>query len=268
MITTYKASADVDVITTAFPVPGFGLIPVNAFVLHGAEPILVDTGPMIESDDFMRVLRSVIDPADLRWIWLTHTDFDHIGSLHRLLEENTDLKVITTFVGVGIMSLFAPLPMDRIHLVNPGQQVTLGGRTLTALRPPAFDNPVTTGFFDVTSKTLFSADCFGALLEDVPERADELSDEALHQGQVFWATVDSPWLHRIDRDVLAADCDALRALEPDLVLSSHLPAAPGSMFDRLTASLQAAPDATPFVGPDQAALEAMLAEMMGGGATP
>jgi hypothetical protein len=32
--------------------------------------------------------------------------------------------------------------------------------------------------------------------------------------------------------------------------------------------LQAAPDATPFVGPDQAALEAMLAEMMGGGATP
>jgi flavorubredoxin len=268
MISTYKASADVDVITTAFPVPGFGLIPVNAFVLRGAEPILVDTGPVIESDDFMTVLRSVIDPADIKWIWLTHTDFDHIGSLHRLLEENQDLKVITTFLGVGIMSLSAPLPMDRIHLVNPGQQVTLGGRTLTALRPPAFDNPVTTGFYDATSKTLFSADCFGALLEDVPERADELSEEALHQGQVFWATVDSPWLHRVDRAVLARDLDALRALEPDLVLSSHLPAAPGSMFDRLAASLQAAPDATPFVGPDQAALEAMLAEMMQGDSPP
>jgi flavorubredoxin len=152
--------------------------------------------------------------------------------------------------------------------VNPGQRVTLGGRTLTALRPPAFDNPVTTGFYDATSKTLFSADCFGALLEDVPERADELSEEALHQGQVFWATVDSPWLHRVDRAVLAGDLDSLRALEPDLVLSSHLPAAPGSMFDRLAASLQAAPDATPFVGPDQAALEAMLAEMMQGESPP
>ena len=266
MTTTYKASPDIDVLTSAFPVPGFGLIPVNAFVLHGSEPILVDTGPVIETDDFMTALRSVIEPTDIRWIWLTHTDFDHIGSLHRLLEENPEATVITTFVGVGIMSLSAPLPMDRIRLVNPGQQVTLGGRTLTAFRPPAFDNPVTTGFFDATSKSLFSADCFGALLSEVPERADELSDEALHQGQVFWATVDSPWLHRVDRAVLRGDLDGLRALEPDRVLSSHLPAASGAMFDRLAANLEAAPDATPFVGPDQAALEAMLAEMLQGGA--
>ena len=31
MITTYRAAPDIDVLTTAFPVPGFGLIPVNAF---------------------------------------------------------------------------------------------------------------------------------------------------------------------------------------------------------------------------------------------
>jgi flavorubredoxin len=267
MITTYHATKDIDVLTTAFPVPGFGQIPVNAFVLHGDEPMLVDTGPVVESDEFMATLRSVIDPADLRWIWLTHTDFDHIGSLHRLLDENPDLTVITTFVGVGIMSLSAPLPLDRINLVNPGTEVTIGGRTLAALRPPAFDNPVTTGFYDRSSKTLFSADCFGAMLADpkVPERADDLSDEALQQGQVFWATVDSPWLHRVDRSMLAADVEGLRSLDPALVLSSHLPAAPGTMFDRLAANLLAAPDATPFVGPDQAALEAMLAEMQGGG---
>ena len=268
MITTYRAAPGIDVLTTAFPVPGFGLIPVNAFVVHGSEPILVDTGPVVESNDFMAALRSVIDPADIRWIWLTHTDFDHIGSLHRLLEENPDVKVITTFLGVGIMSLSAPLPMDRINLVNPGTQVTLGDHTLTALRPPAFDNPATTGFYDTTSRTLFSADCFGALLSEVPERADELSEDALRQGQVFWATVDSPWLHRVDRAALADDLDALLALQPELVLSSHLPAAPGAMIDHLAASLLAAPDAAPFVGPDQAALEAMLAEMLQGDAPP
>ena len=37
--------------------------------------------PSAGRDDFLAALRSVIDPADLRWIWLTHTDFDHIGSL-------------------------------------------------------------------------------------------------------------------------------------------------------------------------------------------
>ncbi|MCG7755016.1 MBL fold metallo-hydrolase, partial [Flavihumibacter cheonanensis] len=91
---------------------------------------------------------SVIDPEDLRWIWLTHTDFDHIGALHQLLEENPRIRVITTFLGVGIMSLTAPLPMERVFLVNPGQDITVGDRTLTAVKPPVFDNPSTTGFYD------------------------------------------------------------------------------------------------------------------------
>jgi hypothetical protein len=46
-----------------------------------------------------------------------------------------------------------------------------------------------------------------------------------------------------------------------MVLSSHLPAAPGHMVDRLLASLETVPEAQPFVGPDQAALQEMLAQM-------
>ena len=265
MITTYKAAPDIDVLTSSFPVPGFGLVPINAFVLHAAEPVLVDTGTVVESDDFMDALRTVIDPADLRWIWLTHTDFDHIGSLHRLLAENPQLRVITTFLGVGIMGLSAPLPMERVHLLNPGQTITVGDRTLTAVKPPAFDNPVTTGFHDDRSGALFSADCFGALLAEVPQRAEDLSDEDLHQGQVFWATVDSPWLHKVDRGLFAKELDGLRSLSPALVLSSHLPAADGATLNRLLASLESVPDAASFVGPDQPALEQMLAQMTGPG---
>jgi flavorubredoxin len=174
MITTYQAAPGIDVLTTNFPVPGLGLVPINAFVLHGSEPVLVDTGTVLQSEEFMTALRSVIDPSDLRWIWLTHTDFDHIGSLHQLLNENPRLTVITTFLGVGIMGLTAPLPMDRVYLVNPGQTISLADRTLTAFTPPVFDNPVTTGVYDDKSDALFSADCFGALLADVPQRAEDL----------------------------------------------------------------------------------------------
>ena len=148
MISTYKAAPDIDVLTTNFPIPGYGQLAINSFLLHGDVPVLVDTGPVVERESFMTALKSVIDPVDLRWIWLTHTDGDHIGALGQLLAEYPDIKVITTFLGVGIMSVSDPLPMDRIHLVNPGQSITLGSRTLTAFRPPTFDNPSTTGFFD------------------------------------------------------------------------------------------------------------------------
>lgn len=261
MIATYRAAAGIDVLTSSFQVPGMGFVPINAFVLHGAEPVLVDTGSGVESDEFMTALRSVVDVDDIRWIWLTHTDFDHIGSLHRLLEENARLRVITTFLGVGIMSLAAPLPMDRVHLVNPGQTITVGDRTLTAFKPPTYDNPVTTGFRDDRSGALFSADCFGAMLAAVPENAADLSEDELRQGQIFWATADSPWLHKVDRGMLATELDAIRSMDPTLILSSHLPAAGGELTDRMLAAVAAVPSAPPFVGPDQAALEQMLAEM-------
>ena len=207
MMHVYKAAPDVDVVTSTATISGFGNLAINAFVIDVAQPVLVDTGAVRESVDFMSALRTVIDPADLRWIWLTHTDFDHIGSLHQLLEENERLRVITSFLGVGIMSLSAPLPMDRVYLVNPGQTVDVGDRTLTAVRPPAYDNPITTGLRDERSGIFFSADCFGALLDEAPECAEDLSDVALRTGQVFWATVDSSWLHTVDRAVFASELD-------------------------------------------------------------
>jgi flavorubredoxin len=261
---TYAATPEIDVIASEIPIPGFGLIPVNAFVLKGAEPMLVDTHAFVESDDFMTTLRSVIDPADLQWIWLSHTDFDHIGSLGRLLEENQQLRLITTFLGTGIMSTFAPLPLDRLYLLNPGEKLTIGDRTLAAYKPPIFDNPSTTAFLDESSGALFSSDFFGALLQEVPQSASDLTEEQLREGQTFWATVDSPWLSKADDAKLAKELDGIRAMKPDVILSSHLPAASGDLADRMLSSIASVPAMTPFVGPDQAALQQMLQEMAAG----
>lgn len=261
IVTTYAAAPDIEVLTRDFPIPGFGLVPINAFVIKGPEPILVDTGSVVDGKAFMEALRSVIDPADLRWLWLTHPDMDHVGSLKTLLDENPRMRVITTFLGVGIMSLSAPLPMERVNLLNPGESITLGNRRITAVKPPLFDNPSTTGLYDDRSGALFSSDCFGALLSAVPQSAADLTDAELRDGQTFWATLDSPWLHKVDRSAFASELEGIRRLAPQMVLSSHLPAAPGRMLDRMLGSLAAAPEARPFVGPDQAGLESMLKGM-------
>jgi flavorubredoxin len=264
MVSTYKAAPDIEILTTNFPVPGFGLVPVNAFVFKGREPLLVDTGTVIQSAEFMAALRSVIDPAELRWIWLSHTDFDHTGMLHELLAENPRLRVITSFLSVGIMSLSSPLPLDRIHLLNPGQSIKVGDRTLTAFKPPLFDNPATMGFFEHGSQTLFSADCFGALLSDVPQCAADMPEQTLRAGQIFWGSIDSPWIHHVDDVAFARQLDGIRKLSPRLILSGHLPFAPGELTERLLSALAAVPASQPFVGPDQAQFQQMLQQMSQG----
>ena len=262
MTTCFTATPGVDVITTTADIPALGSLAINAFVLHGDEPILVDTGTVAGAPEFMQTLESVLNPDQLRWIWLTHTDFDHIGSLATLLDSNPNLRVITSFLGVGIMGLSTtPLPMDRVHLVNPGQSVTLGDRRLTAVKPPVYDNPITTGFVDDRTGVFFSSDCFGGLVPEVPQDAGDIDAATLRAGQVRWATIDSPWVHDVDRNAFGRALDGLRTMEPTMVCSSHLPPAPGTMLKLFVDSLATAPDAERFVGPDQAALEAMLGGM-------
>lgn len=267
-VTPYRVSADIDVLSTYFPIPGFGQLPVNAFVAKGREPLLIDTGAPLNGEgadvtaSFMTALRQTIDPRDLKWIWITHADMDHVGSVHQILEEAPQARVITTFLTVGRMSLFRPLPMDRVYLLNPGQSLDIGDRTVTSVQPPSFDAADTAGLFDSKSRTFFSSDCFGALLQGPAQTAGDISPAELRAGQLLWATIDSPWVHRIDEKTLAASLDSVRKMEPEMIRSSHLPPAHG-MTGQLIGTLAEAPGATPFMGPDQAALQAMLAQLTG-----
>ena len=261
---TRRITSDIDILSSYFPIPGFGILPVNAFLIKAREPVLVDSGLNMDREAFMREVQSVIDPADVRWLFLTHPDQDHVGSLQEMLHRSPQMKLITTFLGFGILSLFTEIQLDRVYFLNPGESIDVGDRLLTAVKPPTFDNPATTGFYDSKSRALFSSDCFGALMQEPAEDARDMAKDALHQGQVAWTTVDSPWLHKVDEGKFAAELNTIRQMQPDVVLSSHLPPAQ-FMTETLLQSLVDASRAEPFVGPNQAALEAMIAQMTGAG---
>lgn len=258
----YSVGRDVTVFSDPAPVPGLGFLPVNAFVLHAAEPVVVDTGLSLPGTGFLDALAAVVDPADVRWVWLTHPDRDHTGGLFDLLEAAPQAKVVTTFLGVGEMSTERPLPLDRVYLVNPGQSLDVGDRRLAAFRPPLFDNPATVGFFDPRSRAAFTSDCFGAPLAtaDLAGGSDvrDVPADQLRAAQLLWAAVDSPWVHGVDRARYRDSFTELRSMDPAMIFSSHLPAAV-DQSPQLMETLTLAPDAEPFVGPDQAALEELLA---------
>ncbi|MFE2011698.1 MBL fold metallo-hydrolase [Streptomyces sp. NPDC059491] len=264
----HKVGSDTTVLADSLEVPGIGHLPANAYVLTAAEPVVVDTGLSLEDRDFLASLGEVMEPADVRWIWLTHPDRDHTGGIFDLLEAAPDARVITTFLGFGIMTTERPLPMDRVYFLNPGQSLDVGDRTLHAFRPPLFDNPSTVGFYDDRTRMCFSSDCFGGPMPsaEIAEsgHASDLKPEELRRAQLLWATIDSPWVHLVDPAKYRATIEPLRSMNPEIVLCTHLPPAV-RMTDRMLETISSAPDSDPFVGPDQAALEQLLATFEPGG---
>jgi hypothetical protein len=253
---------EITVLSDHAEVPGIGFLPVNTFVLRAEQPVVVDTGLSTPDKDYLSALASVIDPADVGWIWLTHPDRDHTGGLWQILDAAPQARLITTFGGVGILSCEWQVPWHRIQLLNPGQSLDVGDRTLTACRPPLFDSPVTVGFQESRSGALFASDCFGAPLSSAelasgPDLRDVPDDER-RAAQLLWAAVDSPWVHWVDRQTYRRTVEEVRALAPTAILSTHLPPAIG-LNDSLFEALHEAPNGPAFTWPDQSALEALLA---------
>ncbi|MBT2445020.1 MBL fold metallo-hydrolase [Streptomyces sp. ISL-36] len=265
---THKVGSDTTVLADSLEIPGIGHIPVNAYVLTAKEPVVVDTGLSLSDRDFLATLSTVVDPSDIRWIWLTHPDRDHTGGIFDLLVAAPEARVVTTFLGAGIMTTERALPMDRVYFLNPGQSLDVGDRSLHAFRPPLYDSPATVGFYDDRTRICFTSDCFGGPMPSAElaesGHASDLKPEELRVAQLLWASVDSPWVHLVDREKYHATVEPLREMAPEIVLSTHLPPAV-RLTDTMIDTVRTAPDADPFVGPDQAALEAMLKAFEPGG---
>jgi glyoxylase-like metal-dependent hydrolase (beta-lactamase superfamily II) len=258
----YQAAPDVHVLPTNLPIPGAGVVlPINAYVLTAEEPVLIDSGIGMDSDDFLDALSSIIDPSALRWVWLTHDDADHTGSIQRVLEAAPLARLVTHALCAFRMATWWPVPLDRVHAIRVGDRIPVGDRTLRAVAPPLFDNPLSTGFLDEATGSLFSVDSFGALLPEATQDASEVPHDALAGGMVAWATADSPWAHSVDRQLFGQALDRVRRLEPTRIFSSHLPAASGTSLERFLQILESVPDAEPAVAPSNEEFGFMLAAM-------
>lgn len=223
---------DLIALSAWLPVPGQGVLANSAFVLRAAEPVLVDTNIAALRGPFMDALREAIDPSDLRWIWLSHTDADHIGNLPAVMAAAPQARVVTNFLGMAKMNLLG-LPLDRVDVLPPDAPLDVLDRQLIPLRPPYYDAPETTGFFDSRTRALFCVDSFGALLQQPAETTSAIDGDALRQGLTTWAAIDAPWLEMADRAALAQALDDIERLDPFVVVSSHLPVARG-LTRRLT----------------------------------
>jgi flavorubredoxin len=95
-------------------------------VVTGREPVIVDTGVAVNRERWLNQVFSIVDPGDVRWVFVSHADRDHIGNLEAVLAACPNAVVVTTYWGLIHMLADGTPPIERMRWVNDGESFDAG----------------------------------------------------------------------------------------------------------------------------------------------
>lgn len=131
----------------------------NQFLIMDDEPFLMHTGFKRMFQATLEGVRSIVDPAKLRWIGFSHFESDECGALNEWLGVAPHAQAVCSFVGAMVMvNDFA----DRAPRSLADNEVLQTGRhRLQFLATPHVPHCWDAGlFFDETERTLLCSDLF------------------------------------------------------------------------------------------------------------
>lgn len=241
---------------------GEGVAPVavhlNAMVIRGREPVVVDTGVPDNRDRYLEDLFSLVEPEDVAWVFLSHDDIDHYGNVQAVMDACSRATLVTSWFAMERLHGVLDVRPDRWRWVDDGDSFDAGDRTLVALRPPLYDSPTTRGLLDTRTGAYWASDCFASPVTTGTADVADLDPEQWAQGFIQMQQWNSPWAADLDLVRYARRVDALADSGISVIASCHGPAIHPSHLDEAFDLLRRVPTepATPQPGPDQ------LAEML------
>jgi flavorubredoxin len=129
----------------------------NHFLVRDDEPLLMHAGLRGMFPELQEAVKSLIDPAKLRWVTGSHFESDEWGSLNLWLAQSPNAQPLCGFLGAIVnLSDFADKP---VHILNDGETLQTGSKRYrvipTAHVPHGWDSAV---LYEETGETLFTSD--------------------------------------------------------------------------------------------------------------
>ena len=132
----------------------------NAYFINAGKKAIIDLAKSIKVDEFLDRLRELSDPQAIDYIVLNHMEPDHTGILKVLRDIAPSSTILCSAKAKPMIEGFFGIT-DNVEIVEDGQTIDLGGKTLTFHMTPFVHWPETMMTYEENEKILFSCDGFG-----------------------------------------------------------------------------------------------------------
>jgi flavorubredoxin len=204
------------------------------------------------------LISSLVDPGDVRWIFLSHDDVDHAGNLAPLMEACPNATLVVTWFLTERHACDFNFPFERMRWVNDGDSWRAGDRTLTAITPPLFDSPVTRGLYDDRTGVYWAVDSFATPLPGPMNDISELPAEEWNGGINMFNCFNSPWFKLLDAEKFERHVDRVQTLDIEVLAACHTPVINRPQISQAFDMIRKIPSLEPPPQPTQVDLDALM----------
>jgi flavorubredoxin len=239
---------------------------INSAVIDGDEPVIIDTGSHRNQRAWLEDAFGLVDPKAVKWLFLSHEDADHTGSLDEVMEACPNATLVCSWALMERHTNAFEFPLDRCRWMDDGVTFDAGDRQFSVLRPPIYDSPSTRGLFDHHSGVYWAVDSFatpvpgGEGAETLPRDVSEFDEGFWTDGLTMFAHhALAPWLRLVDPTRFGVEVDRLSTLPISTIISAHSPTISGSQVSAAFEKMRALPQAECPPAPDQTVLDLIVA---------
>jgi len=191
----------------------------NAYLIEGSEKtVLIDT---VESQFAGELMAQLDNVPKLDYVISLHAEQDHSGSIPQVLSRYPDAKLITSPKAKGMLMDLLRIPEETFIIVNDGETISLGDKTLEFIHTPWVHWPETMTAYLKEDKILFSCDFFGSHIATTDLY---VTDEArvYEAAKRYYAEIMMPF-----RNMIRKNLEKITSYDIDIIAPSH-----GSIYPR------------------------------------
>ncbi len=133
----------------------------NSYLLMDEKVMLVDTVKDLSLDGYLKRLERLLGPdRPIDYLAINHMEPDHSGGVPVLRRMFPNMKIVGNKKTAEFLKHLYGIE-DNIHIVNDGDELSLGKRKLRFFLTPMVHWPETMMTYETRDRILFSGDAFG-----------------------------------------------------------------------------------------------------------
>jgi len=188
----------------------------NAYLLKTEKPTVIDTVDLEFGREFVEYLSELIDPQEIQYIVVNHTEPDHSGGLAALASRATKATIVCTEIAVPELQEMYKLHNRNFLVVKDGDTLDIGGKTLKFKETPYLHTEETMITYCIEDKILFSCDIFSTHVANDEIFIDEANVDITEDFIGYYNAIIHP-----HRRYVRTLIEALEGLDVQMIAPSH-----------------------------------------------